>query len=169
MRDRRRAPSRTLRLGNRPPPDEPFVWFTQDMLASEAWRAMPLAARQVVERVVLEHMAHGGTQNGELQVTYDDFAKYGLSSRRATAQAIRIAAALGFLEVTLKGRRSYGGARLASRYGLTWLPRCDRTPASNQWRCVSSPEAAKAMARGLALRGRPEVPSETRHEKAAAA
>ena len=48
-----------------------------------------LPARRVLERVILEHMAHGGTQNGDLTVTYDDFALNGLSSRRITGQAIR--------------------------------------------------------------------------------
>lgn len=112
------------------------MWFTRAMYESPAWDAMPLAARRVMERVVLEHMAHGGTRNGELVVTYDDFARYGLSSRRATATGLRAAEALGFIDVTARGRLCYGGARVASRYGLTWLPRCDGTPASNRWEAI---------------------------------
>jgi hypothetical protein len=147
---RSRHSAHSLRQANRPPPDEPFVWFTREMLESASWRAMPLAARRVLDRVVLEHMAHGGTRNGELQVTYDDFKRYGLSSRRATAQAIRVAVALGFLDVTTQGRRSYGGSTLPSRYGLTWLLRCDLTSASNRWRIVRSLEAAKQIVRSVA-------------------
>jgi hypothetical protein len=90
-------------------------------------------------------MAHAGTQNGQLQVTYDDFARQGLRSRNAIAQGIRIAVALGFLDVTFRGRRSYGGARLASRYGLTWLPRCDGTAASNRWRRIKSVDEARTL------------------------
>ena len=52
---------------------------------------------------------------------------------------------LGLLDITLRGRRSYGGARQASRYGLTWLPRCDGTPASNRWRRIKSKGHAEAV------------------------
>jgi hypothetical protein len=121
------------------------------MLESESWSAMPLSARRVVDRVVLEHLAHGGTQNGELVVTYDDLARFGLSSRRATAAAIRIAVSLGFLDITVRGRRAFGGARLPSRYGLTWLPKCDRTPASNRWRGIATRAEAKQIARAAAV------------------
>jgi hypothetical protein len=117
------------------------------MMESEAWRALPLGARHVIDRVMLEHMAHAGTANGELTVTYDDFAQYGLSSRRMTAQSIRIAIALGFLDVVEPGVRSFGAARRATRYGLTWLPRRDRTPASNRWKRIATTGAAKQAIR----------------------
>jgi hypothetical protein len=41
-----------MRFGQkkRPPQDKPWVWLTKEMLESEAWAAMPLAARKVVER-----------------------------------------------------------------------------------------------------------------------
>jgi hypothetical protein len=137
--------SRFSRKPNAPPAEEPWVWLTRDMMESESWRALTSNARRVLDRIMIEHMSHGGTQNGELIVTYDDFVRFGLSSRRATAQGIRIAVALGFLDVTIRGMRSYGGARRASRYGLTWLPRSDRTPASNRWRSIRSAEDARAV------------------------
>jgi hypothetical protein len=108
---------------------------------------MTPAARQLLDRVVIEHLSHGGTQNGELTVTYDNFVAYGLSSRRLTAQAIRVAVALGFLDVTVKGIRSFGGARRASQYGLSWLPRSDRTPASNRWQFIATEADAKEAIR----------------------
>ena len=135
------------RKPNAPPPDQPWIWLTREMLESAAWRALSRPARGVIDRIVLEHLAHGGTQNGELTVTYDDFAAYGLSSRRMTAQAIRIAVALGFIDVTMKGRRSFGGARLPSQYGVTWLPRGDRTVASNRWSQIATDADAAAIVR----------------------
>jgi hypothetical protein len=119
---------------NRPTP--PFIWFTREMLESAAWRAMPLAARRIVERVMIEHMMQGGTRNGQLVVTYDDFAQYGVR-RKSISRAIQCAVMLGFLDVTVRGGRSYGIARLPSAYGLTWLPRCDWTPPSNRWKCIT--------------------------------
>jgi hypothetical protein len=135
------------RKPNAPPPDEPWVWITREMMESPAWRAMTPTARQVLDRVVIEHMSHAGTQNGELIVTYDHFAQYGLSSRRLTSAGIRIALALGFLDIAIKGVRSFGGARRASQYALTWLPRADRTPASNRWRSIATDAEAKAIVR----------------------
>jgi hypothetical protein len=114
-------------------PTGAFVWFEREMLESEAWRRMPLAARSVVDRLCIEHMAHGGTKNGDLIVTYDDFEVFGIR-RRSIAKAIKMATDLGFIDVTGRGRRSYGIGRRPSTYGLTWLPRCDGTPASNKWR-----------------------------------
>ena len=58
---------------NSPPQDEPWIWLTREMLGSEAWCSLSRGALRVVCRVMLEHMAHGGTANGNLPVTYADF------------------------------------------------------------------------------------------------
>src|SRR5680860_540719 len=94
--------STRLREGrNRPP--APFVWFTREMLESEAWCSLSLAARRVLDRVMIEHIAHGGSMNGLLVVTFNDFVKFGI--RRGTlSSAIQEAAATGLLIVTEKGR-----------------------------------------------------------------
>lgn len=127
---------RRHRRGRRPggpPEDMPWVWITREMLESPAWSAMSLGARRVLDRILLENMAHAGTHNGKLIVTYDDFVEYGLSSRRATAEAIRVLIALGFVEQTVAGKRCYGGARVASQYAISWLPRCDGVAISSKW------------------------------------
>ena len=38
---------------------------------------MPLVARQLVDRIEIEHGRHAGYENGRLPVTYEDFEKYG--------------------------------------------------------------------------------------------
>lgn len=89
------------------PKGQAFVWLTRDIIESPAWRAMSQNARLVIDRVCLEHMAHGGGQNGFLPVTYDDFENAGIrrgSIRRAIAEAL----ALGFVEMTQKGTRGWG-------------------------------------------------------------
>ncbi len=122
---------------------------------------MPLCARLVLERVLIEHMAHAGTQNGELTVTYDDFVRFGLSSRPAAARGIRIAVGLGFLDVTRRGRRSFGGVRQASQYGIAWLPRSDGTLASNRWRkIVTREQAAETTALAIPVHSRRRPPSD---------
>jgi hypothetical protein len=116
-------------------PKGPFIWLTLEFLESQAWNMMSLPARKIVERVAIEHMNHAGTRNGALIVTYGDFEKYGVR-RKSIALAIKKAVALGFIDVTGKGHRSYGIGRRPSTYGITWLPRCDGTPASNRWRKI---------------------------------
>ena len=128
-------------------PKGQFVWFERVLLESPAWAAMPLAARRVVERVAIEHMSHGGTQNGELPVTYDDFARFGVR-RQSISAGIKAAGALGFLDVTARGMLGHGVAKRPSTYGLTWLPRCDGTPPSNRWKAIRSMKEAKAIVRG---------------------
>jgi hypothetical protein len=140
---------------NGPPQDEPWVWYTRDMLESDAWRAMPIGARRVLDRIVLENMAHAGTRNGSLIVTYDDFVDFGLASRRATASAIRTASQLGFIDIVEPGRRSFGGVRRPSQFGLTWLDRCDGTARSNRWRTIASRVEAKARVAGARLSPKP--------------
>jgi hypothetical protein len=81
--------------------------------------------------------------NGELVVTYDDFESFGIR-RKTIAQAIQTAVALGFLDLTERGRRSYGPSRRPSHYGLTWLPRADWTPASNMWKQFNTKDEAQA-------------------------
>ncbi|WP_056195543.1 hypothetical protein [Methylobacterium sp. Leaf123] len=89
---------------NAVPQGQAFLWLTRDMVESPAWRAMSQNARLVIDRVCVEHMGHGGGQNGFLPVTYDDFENAGIrrgSIRRAIAEAL----ALGFVQMTQKGTR----------------------------------------------------------------
>lgn len=147
--------SQLWQLGNRPPEGEAFVWMTQSMLESPAWSAMTLAARKVLERVMIEHMGHGGKHNGELVVTYDDFASCGVR-RSSIIEAIAIAVGLGFLDVTVRGVRSYGTRRVPSEYGLTWLIRRDSTPASNRWRAITDAGAGQVLSRARDASWRPK-------------
>lgn len=138
--------SRRDRFANlAPPQDEPWIWFSRSMLESVAWSAMPLSSRRLVDRLILEHMAHAGTMNGELVVTYDDLVSFGIR-RASIRKAIDVAEALGFVDVTLRGRRSTGGYRFPSQYALTWLGQSDRTPPSNGWKHVRH-DGAKLIAR----------------------
>jgi hypothetical protein len=48
------------------------------MRSSPAWLALPDNARRVLDRLELEHMQHGGAENGVLVVTFDDFERHGI-------------------------------------------------------------------------------------------
>ena len=123
---------------NRPPPDQPWIWLTREMLESEAWNYLSRAGRRVIDRVILEHKAHAGTENGNLAVTYDDFVKFGIR-RSSLHGAIKTAAATGLLVITQKGRPSKGPDRWPTRYALGWLPMSDGAPALNRWKAWRKP------------------------------
>ena len=131
---------------NRPPPQEVWIWLTREMMESPAWSALTAPARRVIDRILIEHMHHAGTENGELVVTFDNFEAIGVP-RHSAKCAIAVAVALGFIDITFKGVRSHGAARRPSKYAITWLPQNDGTPASNRWKSIATKDqAATAVA-----------------------
>lgn len=120
---------------NAPPRDEPWLWITREIMESPAWAALPLASRRVIDRLMLEHMAHAGTENGNLKVSYDQFAEFGVR-RKTLPEAIRIAIELGFIDRVSEGVVAYGAARRPAAYGLAWLYRADRTPPMHRWKNI---------------------------------
>ena len=131
------------RRGNRPPPGQPWVWITQEMLESPAWRFLTENGRQFVFRIILEHMHHGGTENGNLPVTYNNFEEFGIR-RKSIFLACNLALALGWIERTEIGGRSWADIRKPSKYSLTWLPLRDGTPATNRWQRLATEGQARA-------------------------
>lgn len=109
------------------------MWLTQEMLSSAAFRSLSGVALQVLFRVLVEHMAHAGTENGNLVVTYKDFEACGIR-RPSISAALKDLQTVGLLRVVVIGGRSYGDARLPSRYRLTWLPTREGDPATNEWK-----------------------------------
>jgi hypothetical protein len=83
--------------------NEAFSPRTIEMLKSPAYRTLSLSAHRVISRIEIELSSHGGNDNGRLPVTKLDFMEYGVSARLVAA-AIREAQALGFIEVTERGR-----------------------------------------------------------------
>jgi hypothetical protein len=50
-----------------------FIAHPRQMIESPAWRALSLAARKALDRIEIEHLDHGGAENGKLPVTYRNF------------------------------------------------------------------------------------------------
>lgn len=122
-----------------------FVAYRLEMLESPAWLALSDDARRLLQRLDVEHMRHGGSENGSLLCTYSDFVVAGVR-RNAISAAIREAEALGFLEVGRKGYRSRAEFRAPSLYRLTYVNgRGKSAPATDDWRSVA--DAADARAR----------------------
>jgi hypothetical protein len=135
----------SARRSNRPPADMPWIWLTREMLVSAAWSALGTQEKRIIERVMLEHMAHAGTENGNLIVTYQNFRDYGVRDK-SIKTAITTVEALGWIEITVHGRASFEDQRYASRYALTWLPQpALGKNATNRWREIKSREVANAV------------------------
>ena len=113
-----------------------FAPHTINMLRSPAWRVLSLSARRVLDRVEIEFADHGGTENGELPVTYDDFEEYGVH-RHAIAPAIREAVALGFLQVTEQGRAGNAEYRKPNLFRLTYR-HTHNAPPTDDWKLIST-------------------------------
>jgi hypothetical protein len=106
----------------------------RSMIRSEAFRALRINTRRLLDFLILEHLAHGGKENGDLKAPYDQLQEFGLS-RGLICKSIQQAELLGFVDVV------HGGRILAedkcSIYRLTWLADKDGNPATNRWKFVS--------------------------------
>lgn len=113
----------------------PFVAHTRELLASPVWGVLTLADRRVLDRLELEHMAHGGTENGNLKCTYSDFQQFGIR-RASIAKALRRVEALGLIETIERGRIARGEFRFPAIYRVTYLG--GNIPATHEWKRFST-------------------------------
>jgi hypothetical protein len=123
-----------------------------EMLESPAYQVLSLSAHRVISRIEIELAHHGGNDNGRLPVTFEDFIAYGID-RASVAPAIREAEALGFIQVTERGR---GGNREYRRPNLFFLTFAygrakGGNPPTHAWRKIKTLEEAKLVARSARL------------------
>jgi hypothetical protein len=115
------------------------------MLESPAYRVASLSCRRLIDRIAIEHAHHGGKENGRLPVTYEQFMEYGID-RHAIAPAIREGEALGFIQVTQRGRPSAGEHRWPNLFRLTYVYDKSSSP-THEWRKIKNLEQAELIAR----------------------
>lgn len=114
------------------------------MLELPAFRQLSLSARRVLDRLEIELAHHGGMDNGRLPVTFDDFWRYGID-RHAIAPAIRELVALGFIEVTERGRAGNAEWRTPNRFRLTYK-QTKSEDATHEWKRIQTAEQASVKA-----------------------
>jgi hypothetical protein len=132
------------------------------MLRSPAYCVLSLSGRRVLDRIEIEMADHGGTDNGKLPVTYDDFERYGIH-RHAIGPAIREVVALGFVEITEAGRAGNAEWRKPNLFRLTY--RHTKYESTNDWEKIKTPEEAEALAQS-ARAPRPTRKNKTQCRKA---
>jgi hypothetical protein len=108
---------------------EAFVKMPRDLIASDAWRALNINARRFLDFLMIEHMRHGGKENGKLLAPRRQIQRFGIGARFVSG-AIEEAERLGFVDC----KRGVG--RQPSLYALTWLPLANGTqPTKRYLRC----------------------------------
>jgi hypothetical protein len=123
-----------------------WVSYTRSMVESPALRVLSIHAIRVMHRLEIEHMSHGGAENGRLIVTHDQFIEWGVE-RKQVGPAIRELAALGFVEITERGYAGAAGHGKANRFRLTYVNTKAREEPSNEWRRIATLEDADATAK----------------------
>lgn len=102
-----------------PPEGEGFIWHTRELLQSQAWRSRSINCVRLLEFLEIEHLAHGGLENGALLAPFDQLQRFGIARRLITC-AVQEAEAKGLLAV--KREKAKGTKRpKANRYRLTYL------------------------------------------------
>jgi hypothetical protein len=123
-----------------------FVSRPRQLVESSAMRVLSLAAHQALMRIEVEHMSHGGKENGKLPVTYRQLEEWGVR-RHSVASGVRELVALGIIEIT---RRGYSGAadmRAPSLYRLTYLQAWNaKDTGTHEYLRIGSVEQAEAVA-----------------------
>jgi hypothetical protein len=121
-----------------------------EMLESPSYQVLSLSAHRALARIEIEFAHNGGegarrgNENGKLIVTFDDFERYGIH-RRSIAPAIREIEALGFIEITERGRAGNAEYRAPHKFRLTYRD-TKRSKPTHEWRKMETIEQAIAKA-----------------------
>ena len=130
----------------KPPEGEPWVWLTREILASDAWKSLGVNARRFLDFLLIEHMNHAGTENGNLRATYGQLEAFGVGAKYVSA-AIAEAEAVGLIDA------HRGGMRTATIFTLTWLPDRDGAPATDRWKRTRNQKSAPQLTGRLPPKG----------------
>lgn len=118
-----------------PPKNEPWVWQTTELLASNAWRALSTNTRRFLDFLMIEHRNHAGQENGNLMATYDQLDAAGLT-RGCIAAAVDEAEFLGLVRAQRGGKLA--DSNQPSTYRLTFYADKDRAPPTNDWKRITA-------------------------------
>jgi len=135
------------RLKRRNAIGEGWISYPLSMLESPALRTLSLSAVRVMHRLEVEHMHHGGAENGNLIVTHNQFIEWGIA-QNAIAPAIRELVALGLVVITEKGCGGNENHRRANRFRLTYVNMKSREQPTHEWRKIETIEDAERLAAG---------------------
>jgi hypothetical protein len=118
-----------------------FIMTRLVMLDSVTYWSLKPIERTVLAVIEIEHMRHGGAENGRLIVTRRQFEKRGVP-KQVIAPSIRALEALGFIEITQRGAAGVGEHAQAHRFRLTYV----QPNPTDEWRKHHDPTLTRAVA-----------------------
>ena len=121
-----------------------WVAHRLELLLSPAWQAIPRPLQRLLDRLEIEHMRHGGFENGHLFVSYGQFVEYGISKRSVRA-TIELGEALKLITVSRVEEVGAGNLRPPNRYGLSYVPKKGSTVPGDEWKTISKDQADRAL------------------------
>lgn len=127
------------------------TWLTQwiphrlEMLLHPAWQKAPRPLKKIIERLEIEHLRHGGFNNGELYVSYLQLVDFGLS-KRSIKPVLQLGEDLGLIEVIQRDEAVQGDIRPANAYRLTYVPAKGKENPTDEWKLISSDRVDRLIA-----------------------
>jgi hypothetical protein len=117
-----------------------------EMMESPAYRVLSLSAHRALSRIEIEWAHHGGRDNGQLPVTFDDFERYGVN-RHAIGPALAELETLGFIVLTEKGKMARAADyRRPNKFLLTSRPTNKGADPLHNWKRIMTMQEAQAIA-----------------------
>lgn len=121
-----------------------YIMRPTAMLKSPAFAALSLSEHRILFRIEIEHASKGGTANGKLPVTHENFRKFGIH-RNIVGPSLRAVCALGFIQITEQGVAAAGAMRTPTQFRITYQ-RTDAAPATDEWSRITTVEEAARIA-----------------------
>ena len=102
----------------------------RELLTSDAWRSQGINTVRFIHFLLLEHLRHGGQENGKLKAPRRQLRAFGIGARHVST-AIAEAEKLGLVICHKRGMRT------ATQYRLTWLEGHDGERAETAGRPIA--------------------------------
>lgn len=121
----------------KPPKDQGgWFWTTNLLYDSPAYQSLSASALRALQRILREHSAHAGKENGRLKITHNDFVRVNVH-KDSVANAIKELVFKGLIRIEQKGR---GGrwTPAPTLFRLTFIGDFEGAPATNEWMKVDA-------------------------------
>ena len=140
------------------PAGMPFVQLTVELLRSPAWRCRSINCTRLIDFLLIEHLQHSGSENGNLRGTYNQLVAFGIR-RGSIRPAIDQAERLGLVEYHREPRLTFTDD-YPLRFRLTFLP--DKVineekqayygSPTDDWRKITGEKATEITGRKFRIR-----------------
>lgn len=114
------------------------------LLQSPTYRALTISARRVLDFLMVEHLTHGGADNGNLLAPYAQLEAFGVR-KDSILESLEMLERFGLIERTFYGGRQ-GGRPNATLYGLGWVPLLDEAEPRERFRSITAEQVDRYVA-----------------------